>query len=181
MRLDNDTDASAVAPGETISLLLSRAAVARKNGKHQKAATLLRKAARLNPEDRELQLAAAEALRKIGGVKEMQLGPITDCEKEIGKIRRLRKAGQAEAAEARCRRILETQPHHVNASIELALLLRRAENEAAALEQLEKAQISSPDNPELLLELAHVLRGRAASTTGIRVWRTMPLLAVKGS
>jgi lipopolysaccharide biosynthesis glycosyltransferase/Flp pilus assembly protein TadD len=159
MRLDNDTDASAVAPGETISLLLSRAAVARKNGKHQKAATLLRKAARLNPEDRELQLAAAEALRKIGGVKEMQLGPITDCEKEIGKIRRLRKAGQAEAAEARCRRILETQPHHVNASIELALLLRRAENEAAALEQLEKAQISSPDNPELLLELAHVLRG----------------------
>jgi lipopolysaccharide biosynthesis glycosyltransferase/Flp pilus assembly protein TadD len=80
-------------------------------------------------------------------------------DKEIKKVRKLRKAGQTVTAESRCREILEASPDRLDASVELALLLRAREAYGEALVQLEAMLIKYPDNLELLLQLAPVLRG----------------------
>ncbi|HEY3636938.1 MAG TPA: glycosyltransferase [Rhizomicrobium sp.] len=79
-------------------------------------------------------------------------------DKIIKKVRKFRKTGQRVMAEMHCRQILQAAPDHLEASIELALLLRHQEANEAALAQLEIARIKHPDNIELLLQLAVILR-----------------------
>ena len=85
--------------------------------------------------------------------------PGSKYEKEIKKIRKLRKSGHPVTAEARCRQILDAVPDHLDASIELAFLLRQREAYEDAIAQLELALAKHPENLELLLQFAPVLRG----------------------
>ncbi|HEX4159116.1 MAG TPA: tetratricopeptide repeat protein [Rhizomicrobium sp.] len=135
-------------------------------GHREEAADRCRHILERNPRN----IRAAQILAKLGahavgpGVASDAAGgpsaaPGSKYAKEIRNIRKLRKSGQPVTAEARCRQILEAVPDHLDASVELAFLLRQREAYEDAFAQLEIALARYPDNPDLLLQLAPVLRG----------------------
>lgn len=191
----------AAEPGQAKSadLLVSRAGFAAKRGNHEKELALLGAAIQLRPQDCQLHIRLAQALRKLNRQAEAAercrlalacepgngraarlLDEITGCEKpklvtrraqepkpvsapshdkEIRKIRKLRKEGQPLAAEERCRQFLQVEPDHLDASIELAVLLRHRQDFDAALAALETVRGKNSHQPELLLQIAQTLRG----------------------
>ncbi|HEY1613118.1 MAG TPA: glycosyltransferase [Rhizomicrobium sp.] len=72
-------------------------------------------------------------------------------------MRSLREAGRLTEAETRCRRILDRDPHHPRAAVELGAILRHRQDLAAALLQMESAAEKNPTDVQTQLQLGQVL------------------------
>jgi tetratricopeptide (TPR) repeat protein len=160
-------DSVLAAEPECVGALIERGHLRRRRGDYEAAAAAFRAAAMADPNNKNIQVELARALRSLERLDEAGriLSDLLNAEpRHVGALiergHLLRKQDDQEGAAAAFAAAAATDPDNRNIAVELARALRALDRIAEADAVLDRVLEAEPNNVGALIERAHTLRRR---------------------